>query len=174
MLIDDYLPGFDFNEKHDILVESGPEAVYTAAWEVNFGDSILIKWLLRLRGMSPENFSLRAIERSKFRLLAEIPKNELVLGLIGRPWTLSGDLQDIETPEAFVKFETPGFMKAAWNFALMEEDSGARLTTETRVKCLDNTSRIRFGYYWMVIQPFSGLLRMEMLRLIKKRAEGAD
>jgi hypothetical protein len=45
------------------------------------------------------------------------------------------------------------------------------LTTETRIKCLDNESRRSFGFYWMFIQPFSGLIRMEMLRAIKRKAE---
>lgn len=174
MLIDEYLPCFDFNETHEISIHVPPETVYRAALDVNFGRSFLIKWLLRLRGLPPENFSLRAIERSEFKKLAEVPNRELVLGLIGRPWTITGDLQGIESPEAFLSFETPGFMKAVWNFALTGDSTGTRLTTETRVKCLDDSSRARFGYYWMVIRPFSGLLRMEMLRLIRNSAESGE
>ena len=123
--------------------------------------------------MSPGNFSIRNIDQSDFKTLAESPNEELVLGLIGRPWTLTGNLQKIKSPGAFLSFETPGFMKAVWNFSLREEGPRTRLTTETRVRCLDESSRVRFGFYWMLIRPFSGLIRMEMLRLIKLQAETA-
>jgi hypothetical protein len=171
MLIDDYLPSFDFNEKHDILIASRPEKVYRTAGSVKFGRSLIIKCLLRMRGMPPDNFSLSEIEQSDFKKLAEKPNEELVLGLIGRPWTLTGELQKIKSPGAFLSFDTPGFMKAVWNFSVKGEGAGSRLTTETRVMCLDAASRKRFGYYWMLIRPFSGLIRMEMLRLIKQQSE---
>ena len=173
MLIDDYLPNFDFNERHDVLINASAASVYRAAWDVKFGRSFLIKLLVRIRGMSPDNFSLSEIEQTDFKTLAEKPDEELVLGLIGRPWTLAGDLQKIRSPEAFLSFETPGFMKAAWNFSLKEEGKSTRLSTETRVRCLGDSSRARFGLYWMLIRPFSGLIRMEMLRLIKQQAESA-
>ena len=101
MLIDDYLPSFDFNERHDVLINASAPSVYRAAWDVKFGQSFLIKLLVRIRGMSPGNFSLSEIEQADFKTLAEKPDEELVLGLIGRPWTLAGDLQKIRSPEAF-------------------------------------------------------------------------
>jgi hypothetical protein len=73
--------------------------------------------------------------------------------------------------ESFKKFDTPGYAKAVWNFSLRPDGPDSRLTTETRVKCTDSDSRWRFGFYWMLIRPFSGLIRMEMLRTIKRRAE---
>ncbi|TMB67768.1 MAG: hypothetical protein E6J43_07850, partial [Chloroflexi bacterium] len=44
---------------------------------------------------------------------------------------------------------------------------GTRLFTETRVRCLGVPSRRWFRLYWLVIRPFSGLLRRSMLRGIK-------
>jgi hypothetical protein len=47
---------------------------------------------------------------------------------------------------------------------------GSRLYTETRVRCLGASSRRWFRLYWLVIRPFSGLLRRSMLRGIRTEA----
>ena len=48
---------------------------------------------------------------------------------------------------------------------------GARLETETRVFLTDAAARRRFGAYWLVVRPFSGLTRRLWLRAAKRRAE---
>lgn len=78
---------------------------------------------------------------------------------------------NIRSPLDFCEFEKPGYAKAVWNFSVTEVGSRSRLTTETRIKCLDDESRRSFGRYWTLIRPFSGLVRMEMLRTIKRRVE---
>ena len=35
----------------------------------------------------------------------------------------------------------------------------------------DQGARFWFTLYWLIIRPFSGIIRMEMLRIIKKRSE---
>jgi hypothetical protein len=45
------------------------------------------------------------------------------------------------------------------------------LATETRVHVPDLVSRRRFRRYWRVIGPFSGLIRVLVLRAAKRRAE---
>jgi hypothetical protein len=45
------------------------------------------------------------------------------------------------------------------------------LATETRVLCLDDSSRRKFKLYWTLIAPFSGLIRNEALRVVKRAAE---
>lgn len=171
MLIDRYLNTFDFSERHHVMVLGPPEQIYRIACEMDFTESFVIRSLLRMRGISSENFSLRGLERSIFKKFGEEPGSELVLGLIGRFWTLLGDLQKIRSGADFCEFEKPGYAKAVWNFSVAEEGNRSRLTTETRIRCLDDASRRSFGRYWMLIRPFSGLIRMEMLNLIKRRAE---
>jgi hypothetical protein len=75
--------------------------------------------------------------------------------------------------ENFKAFDKSGYAKAVWNFSLNGDGDNTRLTTETRIKCLDEGSRRCFGFYWTFVQPFSGLIRMEMLKMIKRRAEMA-
>ena len=59
------------------------------------------------------------------------------------------------------------------NFLVQREGEATRVTTETRVLCADD-ARPKFRLYWMLIRPFSGLLRRFMLRAIRQEAEAAD
>lgn len=170
MLIDEFLPEYDFDEKHDIKIRARAAAVYAAINEVDFSESPIVRWLLRIRGMSGEGVTMRTLRKSRFETLAEIANRELLIGLAGRFWTPCGDLQKIDAGN-FRAFDKKGYAKAAWNFSVDESDGETNLKTETRIKCLDTASRRSFGFYWTFIQPFSGLIRMEMLRTIKRRAE---
>ncbi len=170
MLIDDFLPEFDFVERHETTVQASTADILRAVNEVDFAESWPIWSLFLLRGLPTEKITLRNMRESRFEKLAETPNRELLLGIAGKFWKPSGEMRKIDG-DSFRSFDEPGFAKAVWNFAVEENDRSAVLSTETRVQCLDADSRRSFGIYWTIIRPFSGLVRMEMLRLIKQRAE---
>ena len=170
MLIDEFLPDYDFAATYGITIQASPADIYRAASEVDFTNSFIIRSLFRLRGLATENVTLQTLRQSRFEVLGETINRELLLGVVGRFWKLGGELKKIDA-ESFKKFETAGFAKAVWNFSLEPDVGETRLTTETRIKCTDAESRTSFGFYWMFIRPFSGLIRMEMLKAIKRRAE---
>ena len=170
MLIDEFLSEYDFVEKHGISIHAGAADIYRAASETDFADSLIIRWLFWLRGMATEKVTLASLKESRFEILGETPNGEILLGLVGRFWTPLGDLIKIDA-ESFKKFDTAGYAKAVWNFALRPDGEATRLTTETRIRCLGSECRRSFGFYWLFIRPFSGLIRMEMLRAIKRKAE---
>jgi len=174
MLIDDFMPGYDFSEKHEINIRASAEKVYAAVNSTDISESWIIGGLLTLRGLgrrSAKTLTLRDMTKDGFAVLGEKPNEEILLGLAGKFWTLSGCVQNINA-ENFREFETKGYAKAAWNFALTKTGKGEILLgTETRVKCSDEESLASFGFYWRFVQPFSGLIRQEMLRLIKQKAE---
>ena len=60
----------------------------------------------------------------------------------------------------------PGWAKMVVNFRA----SGGELTTETRVLLTDERSRRAFRRYWLLIRPFSGLIRRQWLAAIVHRA----
>lgn len=170
MLIDDFMPRFDFSETHDITICAKPENVFRDVNEVDLCESTIVRWLFRLRGLPTEKITLREMQKMRFETLGEKENKEILLGLAGRFWTLMGDLKKINSNN-FREFNEKGFAKAVWNFSLDASGGETRLTTETRIKCLDAESRRSFGFYWTFIQPFSGLIRKEMLRLVKQKAE---
>ncbi|MDQ3713062.1 MAG: DUF2867 domain-containing protein [Acidobacteriota bacterium] len=170
MLIDSFLPEYDFSETHDIKIRATPETVFRTLNAVDLCESAAVRWLFRLRGLPTRGMTLRGIQRLRFEVLGESENRELLLGLAGRFWTIKGDLQKINS-QNFREFNEKGFAKAVWNFSLDKAAGETRLTTETRIKCLDAESRKKFGFYWILIKPFSALIRKEILKAIKHRAE---
>ena len=108
-----------------------------------------------------------------FTLLGEQPGEELVLGTVGRFWHGGGETRPI-SPARFREPTPPGTAKAAWSFAVDRRPGGTELRTETRVLCADAAARRRFRAYWLLIRPFSGLIRREMLAAVRSAAESSQ
>ncbi|CAN5870460.1 hypothetical protein BH23GEM9_BH23GEM9_28540 [soil metagenome] len=169
-MIDDYLSVHDFTEVHSIVVRASRHAVDAAVAELDLSSSLLVRCLFALRGMPASALTLKGMQRIGFQPLAHRPGEELAIGLIGRFWTLRGGLRRF-APDEFATFSRPGYARAVWTFRMFEHAGGTRLETETRIHCTDDVSRRRFARYWTVIRPFSGLIRMEALKAIRKTAE---
>ncbi len=171
MLIDQFSPRYDVNAQYHIDVHAPIESAYSAARTLDMRDSKIVHWLYRLRGLPKDSLTLDGMLKWGFVLLADQPSQEIVFGLVGRFWTLSAQIQSVQA-DTFVKFDQPGFAKAVGNIAFMpHDDETVRVITETRVHCLDDASLRYFRLYWLLIRPFSGIIRKEWLRLIKQRAE---
>lgn len=176
MLIDEFLPAFDFSERHETKIRASAAKVYAAVNTAELTDSWIIWSLFALRGLGwsqpSKKLTLREMTGSGFAILGETPNEEILLGLAGKFWTLGGNLQKVDAGN-FREFNEKGFAKAVWNFSLSENNGETELKTETRIRCLDEDSRQSFALYWTIIKPFSGLIRTEMLRIIKEKAENA-
>jgi hypothetical protein len=171
VLIDEILPEYDFSERHSTTVEAAPERVYEIARRLDVDGSTLIRLLFRLRGLPRAALNLDGLCELGFSILAERPGRELVLGLVGRFWRRDGGVLAV-TRSGFGEFHEPGYALAAWNFHVSGRPrGGTSLATETRVRCNDAASRFSFRLYWLLVRPFSGLIRRVMLREIKREAE---
>ena len=165
MAVADVLPVYHHRERHSLHVDASPEAALAAARETRFEDVPVVQALYRLRGLrAARHGSLwDALCEEGFRL-----HDAETLVLIGRPWSPGGGIRPTED---FAGFEEPGYAKMAIDLRAVGEGSGARLETETRVFLTDPRSRRRFLAYWLVIRPFSGLIRRLWLRAARHRAE---
>jgi hypothetical protein len=171
ILIDHFSPRHDVRARYGIDVHAPVEKAYRAARSLNMSDSQLVRWLYRLRGLPAESLTLDGMLKWGFVLLADEPLQEIVFGLIGRFWTPSAQIQRV-TADAFAGFDRQGYAKVVGNIAFVPQSGGrVRVTTETRVHCLGEPSRRYFRLYWLLIGPFSGIIRREWLRLIKLKAE---
>lgn len=171
MLLDDFLPQWDVRERHEVLVPLPPERAYQAIKELDLSRSRLISLLFALRGLPRGNsLTLQNLTIVGFVVLAEDPPVEIVVGLTGRFWRMRGGIRKAGADD-FVSFADPGFVKAAWNFRVHLVGGSSMVSTETRVLATDEPSRRSFRRYWFFIGPFSGLVRREALRLIKKSSE---
>jgi hypothetical protein len=172
MLLDDVMPQYDFSERHEKRVAAPKDAVRRAidSWRPPRTPTRL---LFALRRIPAPSGTLREWAASLgFLVLAETD-DELVLGQIGRFWALNERtaLVSPKTVDEFLRFEDPRYARTAMTVRVETLDSGeTRLYTETRVQALGPGARRRFRLYWLLIRPFSGLLRHEMLRGIAKEA----
>ena|SRR5437773_4918545 len=182
MLIDSFAPQFDADETHTILIHASRQMVYEAVRTADIGGSASIKFLLLLRSLPafvtrrqdlPRNqkITLETMMSSGFGLLADEPPNEIVLGVTGRFWRPAGNLSPFHRKD----FDRPvpaGLARGVWNFSISEGGNGKTiLRTETRVICGDVASRRKFLTYWLIVRPFSGLIRQIILKRVRSAAE---
>lgn len=181
MRLEEALPVYDFSERHAITIAASEERVDQALRAATPGEMPLLRALFGLRSL-PARVARRpgiaaARERPLLDQLAGLGFNVLserpvVLGLVDQPWKATGgETVHLAHAEDFAAFECPGFVKAALDFRCTPVTAGTRLETETRVRATDPATRRRFGRYWRVIRPGSGLVRRSWLRGVKRRAE---
>ena len=163
MLLSEVLPRFDVSKRRSLAIDAPPERVWAALHETTLGEIPIARLLFRIRGL-PADAERGILELEGFQRLAEEPERELVVGAVGKPWTPRGGL----LPDADVRtFSRPGYARMALNVLY---DAGT-LSTETRVHLTDARSRLWFRLYWLLVGPFSGVVRDAWLRAIKRRAE---
>ena len=180
MLIESFIPNPDAIETHEIEIAAPRETVYQALWTADLGSSPVIKSLMALRSLPgiisnpkrlrrfPRQITLQTIIETGFGRLAEEPGREVVLGAVGQFWRPTGNILPF-SKEMFRGPVQPGLARGVWNFAVQEVGQERTiLSTETRVLCGDAASRLKFRAYWTMVRPFSGLIRMIMLRAVKK------
>ena len=192
MLLDDYLPEFDVRTSYATRIAAFPARVYASLWTANsdqwgvtralYAVRTLPSFLARPRGtwrrfrdeLFQKPFTLDAMLSEGFTLLEERPGEELLLGTVGRFWLARGELC-ATSPDQFRAPARSGTAKAAWNFEVSTRADGAtELRTETRVWCADAATRRRFRAYWLLIKPFSGLIRQEMLAAVRSTAQSGQ
>lgn len=109
-------------------------------------------------------------------MLGERPGKEFLLGVVGRFWRMKPTLEEV-TADDFRKYQPQGCAKAVWGFRVEEHveesDRHALLTTETRIYCPDDVSRRLFSLYWLFVGPFSSVVRLIILRLVRREAEAS-
>jgi hypothetical protein len=88
-------------------------------------------------------------------VLEDVPGEGVILGLRGQFWRLRGGDDGSAAATAVADFRV----------------AAGCLSTETRVHVPDPGARRKFRRYWLVVRPFSGLIRILLLRAAKRRAE---
>lgn len=188
MLLDEVMPSYHFHETHAIDVRASPEAALDAVRSLRPGDVRLLTALLSLRNLparlfgrrppvwSSESSLLDQLLARGFVVVAENPDRELVVGVVGRFWRPDAWSSDqVQSPvsdgQEFVAFDLPGYAKASANFLVEPAGALTRVTTETRIQATDSAARRKFAPYWALIRPGSGLIRRDLLRAVRRRAE---
>ena len=172
ILLHEILPRFDVSAEYSISVHSTPQRIYRVLQQ-GVPTGTVTRMLMALRNM-PRWFKNRpeaCSTENAFYTLKKIENREIVIGIIGQFWKPVSNPLPIHSLDEFLEFKKDGYCKAALNLRIIQKGPyQCEITTETRVLAYGN-ARQHFQDYWRVIGPFSGLIRKEILRKIKNRAE---
>jgi hypothetical protein len=172
-LLDDFLPAYEFVERHSLAIDAPPGRIDEAFRTVSIADIPIARalWFVRRLGRSYGDATKPFVGGELPGIVLEdVPGEGIVLGLTGQFWRLRGGVRDPARPRTateFLAFDQPDICKAVIDFRV----GASSLTTETRVHVADPAARRKFRRYWLVIRAFSGLIRILMLRAARKKAE---
>jgi hypothetical protein len=145
-LLDTVVPEYEVRERHQVALPLPPERALALALASPAAPDPIVRTLLRLRGLAVPRGSLEQFATTPpFRELAR-SETEFVAGL------------------------APGRLRIAFDFRAEPHPQGSLLTTETRVHALTPRARRLFRLYWLVVGPFSALIRRRWLKAIASRA----
>jgi hypothetical protein len=102
--------------------------------------------------------------------VAEKTGEEVVMAICGRFWAWRGNILDLPVAE-IPAFAREGYAKSYWSFSIQASGPNqTRLRTETRVACYGESARKKFRAYWFFVGPFSGWIRVQILKAIRREA----
>lgn len=177
-LIDAFVPTDHFRDSHWERIRATPREIFAAIHAVRPNEVrgfVPFLWAQSPGARRPSEASMRRpimelMKGQNFVVLAERPGQEIVVGTIGQYW--ANRRVPIRTPAQFTTFKNPRYAKVAMNVRVRDEGNGwCKVTTETRVICMDPHARRKFDAYWRVVYPGSAILRGQWLAAIKRRAE---
>jgi hypothetical protein len=175
--LDQILPEYQFSERHSTRIHAQPEQVMQAVRESTFADMKSLVTLLKIRGAV---LRIPVDDSGAFadtRVLDGFSKSGYFFDESGREiamfgvWNARANRRpDLSSLREFAAYREQGAVKMGFDFIVEETGEGCcTLTTETRVVVLDVTRGM--ASYWRLIVPGSGLLRLQWLEGIKRRAE---
>ncbi|MFI6390145.1 hypothetical protein ACIBHY_09730 [Nonomuraea sp. NPDC050547] len=170
--LDAFVPRYLFRENHELRISQPPDLVWRALMGVSAAELPMVRALMRLRGMSSRGGGsetvLAGLSRRGWFELAKDPGRLVIMGSIGQFWR-PGSQRRFCPADDFPAHEEDGYAKSASAFELVPAGTGTLLRTETRVAPAGNV-RFRMGAYWLLIRPFSGLIRRMILHAVAGRA----
>ncbi|HWN20191.1 MAG TPA: hypothetical protein VNO19_14865 [Gemmatimonadales bacterium] len=179
-LVDRFMPKYEVREVHQTRVAAPADVTFLAAHDLDLRRSTIVRAIFTGREllMGGEHVKrehgpgfLAEILALGWRVLAEEPGRELVIGAVTQPWKTDVQFLGL-APDEFVAFREPGYAKIVWTLAVRPVGENVSIfSTETRVATTDPESRSRFRRYWSVFSPGILLIRYETLRLVRREAE---
>ncbi len=179
-LLDRFMPEYEVAERHWVRVAAPAAVTLSAAADADLQQSTIIRAIFRAREMAlgadpgtaaqPKGLLAQTTSLG-WRVLAETPGREVVVGAVTRPWLPNVVFRGLE-PDAFRSFQEPGYVKIVWTLrADPVEEAVSVFRTETRVITTDPEARRKFRWYWARFSPGIVLIRRIMLGLLKTDAE---
>jgi hypothetical protein len=179
-LLDRFMPRYEVADRHHIRIGAPAAITLTAARDMDLFHAPMIQAIFKGRQLLlraapdarvPERGFLKDMESIGWRVLAEIPGREVVVGAVTKPWEPDVTFRPIP-PEGFEAFDEPDYVKIVWTLrADPVGEGGSIFRTETRVATTDAGARAKFRRYWSCLSPGIKAIRWLTLRPLKAEAE---
>jgi len=171
-LLDHFMPEYEVAERHQVRVTAPPEITLSAAAETDLQQSRVIRGIFKAREMVL-GAQANAVTRPKgllvemkslgWRVLAETPGREIVVGAVTQPWMANVVFRGLP-PDEFREFQEPGHVKIVWTLRADPVGPAESIfRTETRLATTDLTARSQFRWYWARFSPGIVLIRRVLL-----------
>jgi hypothetical protein len=174
------MPNYEVVERHHIQIAAPADVTLKAATEAQIENCPLIRAIFRGRefilGSRPDDTTrpyglLAEVQSFGWRVLAELPGREFVVGAVTKPWEANPVFRGLAADE-FTTFQEPGYVKIAWTLrADAVGNSTSVFQTETRAVATDAEARKKFRRYWSLLSPGIIAIRRVMLPAVKMEAE---
>jgi hypothetical protein len=179
-LLDRFMPEYEVAERHWVRVAAPAAMTLAAAADIDLQQSRIVRAIFRARELAlgaaadgrPRSKGLLADMTSLgWRVLAETPEREIVVGAVTQPWLPNVVFRGLSADE-FRQFQEPDYVKIVWTLrADPVGDFASIFRTETRVATTDPSARAKFRWYWARFSPGIILIRYLMLGPLRREAE---
>jgi hypothetical protein len=179
-LLDQVMPVYEVAERHHIEVNAPADVTFSTACGQDLMSLPAVRAIFKMREMllggDPDTAAhprgLLAFTQSiGWRVLAEVPGREIVMGAVTQPWHANVEFRSLPRDE-FVAFDEPDYVKIVWT--LRADATGANTSvfrTETRAVTTDAAARAKFRWYWARFSPGIALIRSLSLGPTRRDAE---
>ena len=144
-ILDRWLPEFNVNEVYAAVLADTPERAIVRALALPAAPDGIVRTLLRLRGLRGSSLPIE-------RFLWEVLRFEVVE----------------RTPTSAAAVFGARRLRLAISFEAEPVATGTRFVTQTRIAAADRRAMLAFRTYWLVVGPFSALIRRRWLRALSR------
>jgi hypothetical protein len=179
-LLDQFMPEYEVADRHSVRIMAPAEVTLAAAATVDLQQPTVVRATFKARelilGSQPDTVTrptalVADVQSLGWRVLAEKPGREIVVGAVTRPWMADVVFRGL-SPEEFRAFREPDYVKIIWMLrADPVNPTESIFRTETRVVTTDAAARRKFRWYWARFSAGIVLIRYVLLRQVKKEAE---
>lgn len=179
-LLDIFMPKYDVVDRHNVRIAAPADVSLAAAAEMDLESCPVIRAIFKGREFilrsQPDNTIrhrglLAEMKSLGWRVLAELPGREIVVGAVTKPWEPNPVFRGL-APDEFTMFQEPGYVKIVWTLRAEHIGSAESIfRTETRAVATDAEARKKFRRYWSFLSPGIIAIRSVMLPGVKADAE---
>jgi len=179
-LLDRFMPHYEIVERHHTRVAAPAAVTLDVARDLDLQASPIVRTIIRAReimlratpdGRRHPRGLLAEVQSLGWRVLADVPGREVVVGAVTKPWEANVIFRALP-PDQFAAFDDPGYVKIAWTIRSDPiSETGSVFRTETRAIATDANARDKFRRYWSFLSPGIIAIRWATLEPVKKEAE---